>query len=514
MMGRVALAMALWAALSGAAHAADRRFALVIGWNRSDDPQLAPLRYADDDALRDHEVLAAISEKAFVFTEMDDETAGLLGERHVAAPTRARVLDALQELRGAMARAKQAGDRPILYFVYSGHGSVDAEGRGYVYLADGRFTARDLFGRVLAPTADDTVILMIDACNAALMVNGRGAPAERRPVGASRLDLADYPNVGVILASSSLGETHEWGRYLAGIFSHEVRSGLLGAADLDDDQQVTFAELAAFVSSANARVKNPTIRVTPYIRPPLTDPNIAIVDLVRGRFRAKLRIDRTITGKAHVLDADLVRYADFHRKAGSPAFWLALTRAGEATLVADDAEWVVPAKAAGDLALTALEKRARGKVSSRGAGSEYFDRTLFHEAYDLPYAEKYLTLDYLADLTLERFIQAPWYDNDTAWVALGAGLAATAAGIGMQVHAYGLASDAESAPWADQRRRLNGDIGTYQTGAAILYGVGGAAALTGVLLFVLDPHPARIESWRPPLGIELVGNGVRLRTGF
>src|SRR5690606_23824865 len=104
-----------------------------------------------------------------------------------------------------------------------------------------------------------------------------------RPAGRSRLDLADFPNVGVVLASSQLGETHEWGRYLAGVFSHEVRSGLLGAADLDDDQKIGFAELAAFVASANARVTNPTIRITPYVRPPLTDPNLALVDLAAAR---------------------------------------------------------------------------------------------------------------------------------------------------------------------------------------------------------------------------------------
>ena len=46
----------------------------------------------------------------------------------------------------------------------------------------------DLFAHVLEPTKDDPVILLVDACNAALLVDGRGRPVplpERRPAGRS-----------------------------------------------------------------------------------------------------------------------------------------------------------------------------------------------------------------------------------------------------------------------------------------------------------------------------------------
>ncbi|MCC6619761.1 MAG: caspase family protein [Deltaproteobacteria bacterium] len=504
----------------GSARAADARFALVIGWNEADDDALEPLRYADDDALRYHELLSAVTERAIVLTTPDPETAALVEGRAAALgslpPTRANILAALQELRADMANAKARGDRPILYFTYSGHGNYDAEGRGYVHIADGRFTTRDLFGKVLAPTADDPVILLIDACNAALLVNGRGKPAaleERRPAGRSKLDLADYPNVGVILASSQLGETHEWGRYLAGVFSHEVRSGLLGAADLDDDQQIGFAELAAFVASANVRVKNPTVKLNPYIRPPLTDPNIAIVDLdpAASRLRGRVRVDARIHGKAHVVDHDLVRYADFHRTREAPSFWLALTRPGELVLVNDEDEWVIPAEAAGDMSLAQIPRRRRQAASSRGPGSEYFDRTLFHEPYDPVFAHRYLSLDYPRALELHRVVEAPWYENRGAWVVLGSGLAVIAGGFGMQLRAQDLEDEAHRTPWADQRRRLNEDMQVFDVGATVLYGVGGAALVTGLVMFAAD-QPTRVETWRPPLAVELDATGVRLRS--
>lgn len=497
----------------------DARFALVIGWNQADDEHLEPLRYADDDAFRYHELLSTVTDRTILLTRADAETAELVAEttlERAITPTRRNVLDALQTLRAAMQRAEDAGRRPILYFVYSGHGNYDAEGRGYVHLADGRFSTRDLFAHVLEPTRDNPVILLVDACNAALLVNGRGGPGalpERRPAGRSRLDLSDFPNVGVILASSQLGETHEWGRYLAGVFSHEVRSGLLGAADLDDDQRIGFAELAAFVASANARVKNPTVRLTPYIRPPLTAPNLAIVELDEGRFRARLRIGPEIVGRAHVLDGDLVRYADFHRTGGAPPFWLALGRSGPLVLVTDDSEWVVPADARGDLELVRIDKRPRTTAATRGAGSEYFERTLFHEPFDRVFADRYLAHDYLADLEVQRFVEAPWYDNTSAWIVLGTGVAVAAGGLGMQLRAHDLEREAHATPWADERRRLNAELADFETGAVVMYGLGGAAVLSGILMFALD-QPLSVETWRPPLTVDLDRNQVRLRATF
>ncbi|HRE92343.1 MAG TPA: caspase family protein, partial [Myxococcota bacterium] len=425
--------------------AGDARFALVIGHNGSDDPNLEALRYADDDALRYHELLSAVTERAVVLTEADPESRALLEERldtlELRAPTRQNLLAALDTLRTAMHAARLRGERPVLYFVYSGHGNYDAEGRGYLHLADGRFTTRDLFARVLEPNREDHVILIIDACNAGLMVNGRGRPAEvtaeRRPAGVSRLDLSHFPNTGVILAHSAVGETHEWGRFLAGIFSHEVRSGLYGAADLDDDQRIDFAELAAFVASANARVTNPTVRVTPYIRPPLTAPELAVIDLGRARLRGRLRIDHVV-GKAHVVDQDLVRYADFHRTEASPPFWLALTRPGELVLSTEREAWAIPQEAHGELNLTMLAKRSKSTLSARGPGSEYFERTLFHEPFDLTFARRYLADDYLADLELARVVERPWWQNTPAWATLGGGLVALGGGLALHLTAQDL----------------------------------------------------------------------------
>lgn len=494
------------------ADAADRRFAVVVGYNGSDDATLAPLAYADDDALRYGELLGNLAERVETLTAADAESRTLWGRPATTAPTRQAVLSALQRTHEAMARAKAAGDRPILYFVYSGHGNYDAEGRGYVHLSDGRFTTRDLYRHVIAESEGAPVILVVDACNAALLVHSRGAP-ERRPAGETTLRLESWPNVGVILASSAVAETHEWGKYLSGIFSHEVRSALLGPADINDDGLITFGELAAFVAAANARVTNPTIRITPYIRPPLDDPELALVDLGASRFPARIRVSESFVGKAHLVDDNLVRQADFHKTAGE-RFWLSLPNAGPFVLVSGTTEYLVPAGLSGPVDLSELESRERTVLSARGAGSDYFERTLFQQPYGGDYAKTYLGGDYLPGLEVRRLVERPWYENKKAWALAGSGAAVLAGGLGLSLAARAKEKEASRPEtFGDRRAQLNDDIGRFQTGAWVMYGVGGAAVLGSALWFALD-RPVAEERYVPPLSVSVSPGGVTLKRDF
>jgi len=495
------------------ASAGDKRFALVIGYNHSDDPKLKPLRYADDDALRYAELFGTMADVTLL-TELDKDTRRLAGTRGniaTAAPTRQGVIDALGALRTKMRAAKQQGHRPVLYFVYSGHGNYDAEGRGYVHLKSGRFTTRDLYSHLFAPSGGDPVVLMVDACNAALLVNSRGA-GTRRKARQSRMNLEQYPNVGVVLSSSSVGEVHEWGRYLAGVFSHEVRSALVGPADLDGDDKVTFAEVAAFIAAANDKVKNPTIRISAYIRPPLNAPNLALVDLKQARFHARVRIDKSIAGKAHVVDGDLVRYADFH-KTGAQSFWLGLVRPGPYTVVQGSKEHRLPAEARGDVTLADYPAVQRTAVRSRGTHSDYFDRTLFHQPYGTSFAANYLKSDWLDSLTVERDIEQPWYENGPAWATLGAGLISLGVAGGFTAQAFSVSREAANTPWGDKRVQLNQEISRHETTAGVLYGIGGAAVVGSILWFILD-RPVSTQRYKPPLSVGVSPGGVVLSTKY
>jgi hypothetical protein len=505
------VSLVLMALSLGDAAAEDRRFAVVVGFNGSDDPELQHLAYADDDAMRYSQLLGHMAERVVLLTELDKESRALWGSSPTQLPTRDAVMEAIRDVRRDMAKARAEGDRAILYFVYSGHGNYDAEGKGYVHLRDGRFTTRDLYGHVIGSgSTEEPVVLIVDACNASLLVHSRGS--RRRRVASTSLKLENYPHVGVILASSSVGETHEWGKYLSGIFSHEVRSGLLGAADVDDDGRITFAELAAFVASANEQVTNPTVRLTPYIRPPLSAPGLALIDLNTARFPARVRIDDEIAGKAHLVNRDLLRIADFNRAQGH-SFWLAIPNGSAHALVHNDTEYVVPPGAQGDLQLAQLDKRDRAQVSSRGAGSRYFERTLFQESYGADYARRYLHEDYVRELEVIRFEELPWYENSKAWVAVSAGLAALATGGVLHGQAVDTRHQALSSPWASERARLNGELERYESSAWLAASVGTAALLGGALWFTLD-LPLVEERYQPPLRVQLGPNGLRLEASF
>ena len=117
--------------------------------------------------------------------------------------------------------------------------------------------------------------------------------------------------MGVILSSSSVGEVHEWGKYLSGVFSHEVRVHP-GSRRSRRRPSNYLSELASFVAAANQAVDNPTIRLDPYIRPPMNDPNMAIVDMDAARFPARIRVENKEGKRGYMMDSRLVRYLDFN----------------------------------------------------------------------------------------------------------------------------------------------------------------------------------------------------------
>ncbi|MFT5431345.1 MAG: hypothetical protein ACI9OJ_002024 [Myxococcota bacterium] len=491
------------------------RYAVVIGHNQSDDPNLAPLRYADDDAVKHAALLKMMTEKTVLLADLDEPSRRTFGAVKTKAPTRSNIMDALRDVRADMAKDLKRGDKPVLYFVYSGHGNYDQEGRGYVHIQGGRLTTRDLYYDVLGPSEGSSphhVVLMVDACNAALLVNSRGS--DRRKVRSTSLKLEAYPNVGVILSASSVGEVHEWGKLLSGIFSHELRSAMLGAADINDDREISFPELAAFIASANAQVKNEVYRLKPYIRPPLSAPNMPLISLDDARFPARIRLDGKLSGRAHLLDRELLRYADFNKPAGH-GFWLALPGSDGFILVHDGKEYLVDPGARGDIQLSDLRRRDQTVLSKRGA-HEYFEARLFAQPHAPAGAAAWLETEYEKTLVVERFELVPWYENNGAWAVLGGGLASmTAAGV-----LHGLAqsqlNELSSTPqnyWYNEARSEAATAATWQNTAYGLYAVGAASIIGSVLWFALD---RKVETTRyvPPLEIDVTPTGVLLRKSF
>jgi hypothetical protein len=201
------------------------------------------------------------------------------------------------------------------YFVFAGHGDVDG-GRGFLELADSVLTADDL-ERLLRGIGADEAHVILDSCNSFFVINPR-KPGGRRfatPQDAAEKLAKQLPNVGVFLSTSAESEVFEWSELQSGVFSHSVRSGLMGAADANRDGRVSYEELAAFVETAAAEIKNPAYRPKVFARGPNGDGERTLFDLSRVR-GLSVRIDDTRTLRFAARDGDGLRWVDAHKEEG------------------------------------------------------------------------------------------------------------------------------------------------------------------------------------------------------
>ncbi|MBW2733419.1 MAG: hypothetical protein JRH20_13610 [Deltaproteobacteria bacterium] len=312
----------------GAIDTGTRTYVLIVANNHSLDKGVRPLRFADDDALRYYELFNLVSDQVELFTVVDNETARLNPKlaRRARPPRKKAIFATLDRWNKEMKQLKARGQATELIFIYAGHGDVDKDGEGYVNLLQKKLWRRDLYQRILAPSQASYVHLIIDACKSYFLVNRRGGWKNDQAKTPKHDDLraflkneelAAFPQAGVILATSGDQSTHEWQHYRSGILSHELRSALSGAADINGDGHVEYSEIHAFIAAANARVRHPEARLNIFAHPPAANRRRPLFDLRQARRARMLRFDRTLAGRFHLEDERGVRIADLHKAAGT-----------------------------------------------------------------------------------------------------------------------------------------------------------------------------------------------------
>jgi hypothetical protein len=256
-------------------------FAIIVTNNRSTRLDRPDLQYADDDGARYYQLFRGVAPAAQVrlLTRFDRATASVHPELAAVTqpPRRADLVAALADVRAAVTEARRAGQRTEFYFVFAGHGDVQG-GVGYLDLEDARIDPTFLEHEVVDRVPADVLHVVLDSCNSFFVVNPR-KPGGRRWATPRDLALgfaARHPNVGLFLSTNSEGEVYEWSEFESGIFSHEVRSGLSGAADADGDGRVSYAELAGFVDRANAKLPQSNLRPQVFQRGPNGDAGAAL----------------------------------------------------------------------------------------------------------------------------------------------------------------------------------------------------------------------------------------------
>lgn len=291
-------------------------FALVVTNNRS--PRLArpDLRYADDDGAKYYEVFRMIAPESNValLTRFDRDTARLFPR--LAGKERPPSKAALQAaLRDLAVKMRKAGGPVDFYFVFAGHGDVD-RGKGFLELEDGAFTSDDLEDLLKSIPATRSHVIL-DSCNSFFVVNARkpGGTHFVTSAEATKTLSERLPNVGVFLSTSAEASVYEWSELQSGVFSHAVRSGLAGGADVDGDGRVSYDELRAFVNVASAEIKNPNFRPQVLARAPGGRGQEPLFDL-NGAHAARLRLDEP-RQRVTVRDANEIDWVDVHKEAGA-----------------------------------------------------------------------------------------------------------------------------------------------------------------------------------------------------
>ena len=292
------------------------RLALVIANNHSLDDGVAALHYADDDGARLYELLQALGYDTQLLTIMDRGTAEQHPDAARAArpPSWSRLERTVRDLRGRVETVHGLGREAEILITYSGHGAVGRRGDPYVNLLDKRMYRGDFYRDVVASIGADFVHVVVDACRARDFVDARGGPdgpdfdrelslflAEERR--------AQHPEVGIFVAESADGETHEWSRTRSGIFGHEVISGLSGAADVNSDGFVEYSELHAFVAAANSTIKDPRARLRVVAQPPMVNPRRPIMVLAKSANVERIRTPMA-GGRFTIEDSRGVRWVD------------------------------------------------------------------------------------------------------------------------------------------------------------------------------------------------------------
>jgi hypothetical protein len=487
------------------------RFAIVVGANKSVDADVHALRYADDDAARYLELFRTLGARTYLLSRFDEGTRRLHPQAAAEGldPRRRELERLADQVASDVARARQRGVATVVYFVFAGHGGVE-NGRGYLALEDARLYGADLERLIVDRVGGAETHFIVDACYSVFLAFTRGPGGERWPVhGFATLGgLAARPGVGLLLSTSSARESHEWSEFQAGVFSHEIRSGLIGAADSDGDGRISYREISAFVHRANSAIPNDRFRPEVYSKAPASA--AALLDLRQGLAR-RFEIDGDHPGRYFIEDARGVRLADFNNASGQSLRLVRPTSAGRLFLrkigPESDVEYVLEAAPA-VLRFADLQPQATN-IQNRGALQESF-RLLF----TLPFSQQ------VVDAFVEQrppevvAVDAPARPRRSVRRTVGIGLlglsAAAAAG-GTWAVLSALSIKNEPGTTQSDAYQANQLIDRRNDWARALYGVSGAALVAGGVLLL---WPKREEA--PPIAsvrIDLWDGGAAVGWG-
>ncbi|AKU94918.1 hypothetical protein AKJ09_01582 [Labilithrix luteola] len=470
-------------------------FAVIVGNNRSVDEGVTPLRYADDDAARYQDLFRRLGARTYLLTRLDDNTRALHPQAAAEAgePRRATFDRVMTDLARDVSQAASRGVATVVYFVYAGHGDVK-NGQGYVTLEDARLTGPELL-HAFSKVPATRIHVVVDACASYFLAVGRGPGGERRPLGEVRAaSLGDDPRIGMLLSTSSARESHEWEGFEGGVFSHEVRSGLYGAADADRDGEITYREMAAFVARANAAIPSEKYRPDVFARAPQGTSTLADI---REGLRRRVVIDGSHAGHYVLEDGRGVRIADAHNASGLEMSLIAPVSPAPVYLrrIDDEHEYALPRE--GEVLALADLPVAERTTLARGAAHDSFGLVFslpFSQADVSSYTPALSVPPSPSEDSTRRADSKVGWRRPLAYGALGLSVVGVGAGVTTLVMAHGESNGSSSAESQKSAIERNDRIATLNTASAISFAAGGVFAAASAFLFLWPGAPARASA--------------------
>lgn len=301
-MKRAALLLTLVALPSSAAV----RFALVIG-NNIGAPEDRPLKWAETDARRVHRL----------FTELggvDEPRARLLAGE---APKAVEL--AIARLSGEVAEARRRGERTEVFVYYSGHGDSAS-----LHLGDDKLPRASLQAWLQAVPAD-VVLTFIDACRTGAVRSGAARGLSHAPAFDVRFARQAGLEGRVVIESAGADEVAQESDDLeGGFFTHQLLTGLRGAADSDGDKRVSVAEAYRY---AYHRTLSSSFTAEAAQHPSMSaefegEGELVVTSLERSG--ARLRLQPDLSGELLIVDDGTARVVAELRMSGAAPLELAL----------------------------------------------------------------------------------------------------------------------------------------------------------------------------------------------
>ena len=199
---------------------AQSRRVLVVGSNAA-PPGLSPLRYAQSDAQKMHDVLVELG-------GVDEDEATLLLD-----PNPEELRNALGVLRSEVSSTQQ------LFFYYSGHAN-----ESNLLLGKDTFPVSEV-REFLKDDQSQVRVAILDSCQSGAITQTKGGTM--RPGVDVRWEAQSMVKGAILITSSTAEEASVERDDLGGsLFSHFFVSGLRGAADKNQDRKVTLEEAFSY----------------------------------------------------------------------------------------------------------------------------------------------------------------------------------------------------------------------------------------------------------------------------